>query len=275
MKWIFPFILFLTSCTGGSQEEKEPYFPSGEYDEAPLLTFLKEEALLPQVTLSPPPAYPWSGDFIGNFPKITMWDFQCRGKATHAPRVTTDSQGNKAVFFDCNGTLEHGLPLSGGKPYIYPVLIELLNLIQEKTGHKVVITCGHRCPTHNIWCDDTGALRHSKHMMGAEVDFYVEGMEDSPQEIVNLVMESYRQNYPEDEELTTFHRYRKDDTNVSTLPWYNKEIFIKLFKKDEGRDFENSHPYPYISFQVRYNKETGDRVIFNYDKAYDGYLKVR
>ena len=32
--------------------------------------------------------------------------------------------------------------------------------------------------------------------------------------------------------------------NVLIPPWYNKEILIKLFKKNEGRDLDNRHPYP-------------------------------
>ena len=31
-----------------------------------------------------------------------------------------------------------------------------------------------------------------------------------------------------------------------TIPWFNKEIFIKLYRKSEGRDGDNRHPYPYL-----------------------------
>ena len=44
--------------------------------------------------------------------------------------------------------------------------------------------------------------------MGAEVSFYVQGMEQKPQEIVNLLMEYY-QRYEHGQELVQFQRYEK------------------------------------------------------------------
>jgi len=71
----------------------------------------------------------------------------------------------------------------------------------------------------------------------------------------------------ESDEYRHFQRYTKSDTDVSTQPWYNKEVFIKMYKADEGRDFDNRHPYPYIRIQVRYDRKERKRVTFNWDVA--------
>lgn len=101
-------------------------------------------------------------------------------------------------------------------------------------------------------------------MIGAEVAFYVSGMEHQPEKIIELIQSYYAQ---DSKEYQTFTRYTKDDTDVSTLPWYNQEIYMKVYLADEGRDFDNRHPYPYIRIQVRYDREAGERVLFRWDLA--------
>ena len=171
---------------------------------------------------------------------------------------------------DCGGANSHSLPLKGEKEFIYPILVDLLNYLQEKTEHKVVITCGHRCPQHHFYARDEVQNRYSKHMIGAEVAFYVSGMEDEPEKVVELLMAYYDGRGPE---YTQFQRYTKSDTDVSTLPWYNKEVFIKLYQPNEGRDFDNRHPYPYIRVQVRYDRDLEKRVIFRWDEAEKNILR--
>ena len=70
----------------------------------------------------------------------------------------------------------------------------------------------------------------------------------------------------EENDLKTFQRFSKK-TNIATPPWYNKEIFIKLFKSNEGRDYDNRHPFPYIAVQVRYDREKNERVVFSPEQA--------
>lgn len=168
---------------------------------------------------------------VGEHPRITEAFFRCKGSKHHAST-------------DCNG--HHGLPNDG----IPEILIDLLNDIQEKTGQKVVITCGHRCPQHNDFAEPEAT--HSKHMVGAEVDFYVQNIDAS--KIIPLIVDD------------SFKRYTKPDTNVSTPPWYNEKIFVKYFKADEGRDFDNRHPYPYISIQIR-------SIPYSWPTAHRGYAK--
>jgi len=205
------------------------------------------------------PQYPWEIGEHSPHTRITKDYFRCNGSALNPPR----QQGNTRLD-DCGGFNSHSLPIHDGKEFIYPILIELLNHLQEVTQHKVVITCGHRCPKHHFYARIGGQSRYSKHMMGAEVAFYVAGMEDQPEKIVELLQKFYAQ---ESSEYTNFQRYTKKDTDVTTLPWYNKEVFIKLYRADEGRDFDNRHPYPYIRIQVRYDRSHEKRVIFNWDRA--------
>lgn len=215
-----------------------------------------------------PPSYPWEKMNSGHFPPITKEFFRCKG--SHLNPVHLVQKKNEIErYFDCGGADKHSLPLREQKEFIYPILIELLNHIQSRTNKRVVITSGHRCPEHNNYVDPSIENQASKHMIGAEVSFYVQGMEDNPQRIIQEIMEFYK-NSPRTQgqkEYEVFLRYEKEDTNVSTPPWYNKEVFIKLFKKKEGRNFDNRHPYPYIDIQVRHDRDLDERVVYTWEKA--------
>jgi len=140
---------------------------------------------------------------------------------------------------------------------------------------KVIITCGHRCPQHNRYCDSAEDNRTSKHMVGAEVDFYVEGFENKPELIVDLLKDYYLYD-PEtqnDPAYTTFKRYTKADSHVSTHPWYNAEVYIKIHRDNEGRDFDNQHSNPYISIQVRIDRNKKKRVTYTWEQAFYSYLR--
>jgi hypothetical protein len=209
---------------------------------------------------------------IGNYPRISKEFFRCKGTSLNLPLA--EGEGDKKTYYqDCGGGGSHSLCLRANKEFIYPVLIDLLNYIQTKTKKKVVITCGHRCPQHNAYADRSAFNQTSKHMIGAEVDFYVEGMERAPMKVVELIMQYYRSTdpYSGHTEYEQFLRYDKSDTNVSTMPWFNKEILIKLFKDHEGRDLDNQHSYPYISLQVRYDRDQKERVVYTWERAFKGY----
>jgi hypothetical protein len=212
--------------------------------------------------------YPW--EIEGKIPKITREYFRCKGNPTN-PHLPGVKEG--APIVDCEGRSRHGLPIFAGEEGVYPVLIDLLNFIQKKTMKRVIVTCGHRCPAHNIYADPTPENRTSKHQIGAEVDFYVQGMEDRPIEIVGLIMQYYQENpnYKNMNDYLLFQRYDKKDTNTSVAPWFNKEIFVKLFQKNEGRDLDNRHPHAYISLQVRFDKDKKERVIYDWARANKGY----
>ncbi len=207
--------------------------------------------------------YPWEMAYIGKHAKITKEHFRCKGSSLNPPHIDHKDPARPANYFDCGGFQKHSLPLRENKEFVYPILIELLNHVQAKTGCKTVVTCGHRCPVHNAYADSSVAAQNSKHMIGAEVDFYVQGMESRPEEIVKILM-----NYYPDQK---FERLSKSD--VAIQPWYNKEILIKLYSKNEGRDFDNRHPYPYISLQVRFDRELNEKVICSWQKAFNAYQR--
>lgn len=110
-------------------------------------------------------------------------------------------------------------------------------------------------------------------MLGAEVDFYVQGMELQPDAVVDLILGYFREQakYEGLSDFQEFKRYEKPLQNVSIPPWYNKEVFIKLIQKHEGRDLDNRHPYPYISIQVRYDFDKREPVSYTWDKAFRNF----
>jgi hypothetical protein len=97
-------------------------------------------------------------------------------------------------------------------------------------------------------------------------------MEDRPQEIAGLLMQYYQETpaYKGDREFLEFKRYDKPDA-PSIQPWLNKEIFIKILQKHEGRDSDNRHPHPYISLQVRYDRISKERVQYDWTRANKNY----
>lgn len=226
----------------------------------------------------PPPTplkrekYPWEELICGSHRRITKEFFRCKGNTLH-PVVKKEVPGKAPLYYRDCAAERHGLILRDGKEFIYPCLIELLNFVQEKTEHAVIITSGHRCPKHNTYCDPSPTNSASKHLIGAEVEFYVEGMESSPEAIVNLLQEYYKQGaFADQKEYTTFQRYTKTTLNVSTPPWYNKEIFIKLYLPHEGRTIDNTHAYPYIGIQVRYDRDRATTVTYDPKQA-QNYLR--
>lgn len=218
---------------------------------------------------TPRSPYPWESET--NLPRITKDFFRCKGSPLNLPLVDATDPAKPTPLSDCEGCSRHGLPIIRGKENVYPVLVELLNYIQKKTGKRVIITCGHRCPVHNTYSDPSKENRVSKHQIGAEVDFYIQGMEERPQEIVGLIMQYFQETpaYKNDRESLDFKRF--DKTELTTQPWMNKEIFIKLFQKTEGRDVDNRHPHPYLSIQVRYDRDGKERVVYDWAKANQGY----
>lgn len=270
-KGILFFVLLLTSCSGFERSEQEKIRKKnckGEYIYRNQNDIFAPIAPPEHLARTP---YPWENE--ASLPRITKEFFRCKGNLLNVPYIDTSDPEKPLSLTDCDGSSRHGLPIIFGKENVYPILPELLNYLQKKTGRRAIITCGHRCPTHNTYSDPTKENRTSKHQIGAEVDFYIQGMEDQPLEIVALIMHYYQENpsYKNQKEWTTFDRYDRPDSRVSIKPWLNKEVYIKIYQRDEGRDIDNRHPYPYLSIQVRYDRDKKERVIFNWEKASRGY----
>ncbi|NGX31742.1 MAG: hypothetical protein K940chlam8_01123 [Chlamydiae bacterium] len=239
--------LSLVSCTSKTslselkkQHEKKETILRKSHDKSIFVSQLKQ---------TPAPTYAWSTQFS----KITQAHFECKGSFLN-PSKKLD---NGETLFDCNGKRSHSLPVINDEEWIAPILLTLLNTIQETTERDVIITSGHRCPQHHRYCTNNTDL-YNKHQIGAKVAFYVKGYEYQPQKILDLIFAFYEKK---------FMRYQKE-TNVSTLPWYNEEIYIKLYNQDEGRNEDNQHPYPYISIQVRKDLATNKNISYDYKTAY-------
>ncbi|MEM8727667.1 MAG: hypothetical protein AAGE99_03025 [Chlamydiota bacterium] len=205
--------------------------------------------------------YPWEAKYIGNHRRITKEFFRCRGNV-FSPPIQIQREKDSIYHQDCGGIEMHGLPLKNGEEYIYPILIELLNFLQEKLDRGVVITCGHRCPAHNLYADPSKKGQSSKHLIGAEVDFYVKGFEYDPQPVLDTLFSYYERPMLRTTTLT----------DAATPSWYNEEVAITLFRAAEGRDFDTDHPYPYISIQVRYDRDTKETVRYSRRRAHHGYM---
>jgi hypothetical protein len=269
------FLFFLASCSGMEHSEQEKLRRANAKGE-----FIHRNHDEYHYTLATPQhcirkRYPWEMAFIGEHSKITKEYFRCKGSNSNPPHIDHKDPSRPANYFDCGGSQKHSLPLRDGKEFIYPILIDLLNYVQAKSGCKAMITCGHRCPVHNAYIDSSPKAQNSKHMMGAEVDFYLQGMEKRPEEVIKILMNYYQEMsiYKGDPQYREFQRLNKGETDVSTPPWYNKEVLIKLYLKNEGRDIDNRHPYPYISIQVRFDRDLNEKVVCNWAKVFNGYKR--
>lgn len=267
MKRVF-FALFLItlSCLIGALVSKRltKVCHRAPLASAPITRTSDSPSLLPTaIETEPLPAYPWELG-KGNISPITKDYFRCKGSDLNPPLPIL--QDGKVIenIFDCHGAETHSLPIRHEKEFIYPILIELVNEIQTATGKPVVITSGHRCPAHNRYVDTSPKNQGSKHQIGAEVSLYVSGLEQHPDVALNAIFAFYRSNprYAADAAYTQFERYDKE-SDVSVKPWVNKELLIKLYQPSEGRDADNRHPFPYLSIQVRFDKETNMRVAYS------------
>ncbi|MBS0655354.1 MAG: DUF882 domain-containing protein [Verrucomicrobia bacterium] len=261
----FLFLFFLlASCQNSEQSTSSSHTRCDPIDRLHTDHGLHLPAIKP-ATQQP---YPWQTEGVGQLRAIQKDYFRCKGSNLHPPHIVLQDGKETGRFYDCAGAEKHSLPVVNGKEFIYPILLELLSEIQKQTGLPVIITSGHRCPAHNAYLDPRIKAQSSKHMIGAEVDFYVQDMQETPEKVIQIIFNFYNSQarYQGKKEYQTFSRFEKE-TDVVVAPWLNKEIFIKLHSKTEGRNFDNRHPYPYISIQVRFDREKNERVVFTPQQA--------
>ncbi len=252
------FLLF--SCSSMEESEKERIRKLNEKKEIIFrmhddFFFVNDDAVWQQRV-----KYPWEEAQDCKYLKITKDYFRCKGSSINGNRVLDGKE-----YCDCDGIDCHGLPYKNGKEFVYPIMIDILNYIQKTTSSKVVITCGHRCPEHNIYSDLSKANQTSKHQIGAEVDFYVEGYEDNLLQVVKLIMQFYQ----DDKDIG----YQHFINGVGDRNWHNNEIIIKFRLEGEGRDFDNRHPYQYITIEVKRDRSLNEAVNYNWNMAHNGYLR--
>lgn len=272
--WLFCTALLVAGCSGLEEAEQEKVRKQNAKAEIIYRLQGENKYALSLPTKRIREQYPWEGTFIGSYPKITKDFFRCKGSTLNPMKTALNRLDQTVYLFDCGGSGAHSLPVKEQEEFIYPILIDLLNYIQFQTHKKVIITSGHRCPAHNAYADTSKENQYSKHQVGAEVDFYVEGLEKKPGKVIDLILRYYEINplYQDKSEYTQFQRYHKS-TDVLTAPYYNKEVFVKLYQKNEGRDLDNEHPHPYISIQVRFDKDENRPVSYNWHSAMNGFRR--
>lgn len=261
MHYFLLLLLILSSCSSSNEENTTP----GEY-----IFRTHDDVRLPtsSYTVRMKPHYPWQPESEHSLHPITKEYFRCKGFQLNPPKIVRENDKEIARYTDCGGADKHSLPIRNGKEYVFPILLELVNHVQEITKKPVVITTGHRCPDHNSYVDPSPQNQGSKHLIGAACSFYVKGLENNPEAVVKIVQDYYKLQtcYAQQKEYQEFKRFEKA-TNCSTQPWYNKEIFIKLYKAHEGRDGDNPHTNPYLNIQVRFDRERNVPLTFTWTDA--------
>lgn len=254
----FALVSLLASCSDtkshvekrrmkNNQTEEKIYRHSTEY-------YYKKEPF----TLVKKDPYPWENE--SPFPKITINSLRCRGDRSHP--ILKHLQGE---FEDCNGMYEHGLPYVDHEEFVYPVLLTLLNKVQNVFNKQVVVVSGHRCPKHHLYIT-LGSSKLSKYMIGARVDFTVIGMEDQGE----LIIEKIKEFYSEDEEK--FCHFKKEVDSTGTVIWSNQEIRLFITKEGEHNVIDKKK-HPVVTIDVCFDRKKNEPVYLDWNQAYSGYIR--
>ncbi|MBP9842366.1 MAG: hypothetical protein KBC64_08115 [Simkaniaceae bacterium] len=239
------FLFFLIGCTTLEEAHKQKVKEINQVKE--LIQRKEGETVL---TILPPRVrvhrlYPWEEQYIGSIRKITKEFFRCKGSSSNPAEIV---KGKEPVYFyDCT---PHSLPIREGEERVSTLLIDMLNFVQQKLEARVVITSAHQCPTHQKYLRKEKKSKMSRYLVGAKVDFYVEGYERKPQEVAALLNAFFK------EPLTV---------QVKGQEWSNREVRLVLRKSGERRNWDNRHPYPYFSLEDR-------TFTYTWDQAHKGLI---
>lgn len=256
--------LLLSSCTGLEKSEQKKIKDSNRITETIHRTHDETTFEIQTPLLGEKPIYPWESKRIGNQLRITKEFFRCKGNSSFQPILIKGAQESSVYIKDCDGIHSHSLSIKEGKESIYPILIDLLNYVQKQLEKKVIITSGHQCPQHHLYSSISHKPSNSKHQIGAEVDFYIEGMEEIPEEVLTILMNYYS----ELEDPTIYGKTAQSSTHFS-----NKEIAVRIIPTHEGRDLDNDHPYPYLTIEVKWDRLTKKAVSYSWHKAHHNTYK--
>ena len=122
-------------------------------------------------------------------------------------------------------------------------ITRLVEKLRCKMGDKVVITSGYRSPRHNQYLRAWVASREkgrntvsrtSRHTQGRAVDFYIEGY-------------GHGQLMPVARQLKIWAGKLAKPLRGSL-----ERIWVKIYRKHEGREPDNLHSLPYIHVELRY-----------------------
>jgi hypothetical protein len=172
---------------------------------------------------------PWIRYEIGphaTWQTLTRDHFRCKGKGARAPLALED--GN--YLFDCWG-FEHGLPWIQEKEFVEPLLLRVLNAIQQELQTSVLILSGHRCPAHHRFITHGKGSPSDRHLIAAAADFQVRGFEKTPLMVVSTVQKIF--NKLSQDPKTKFH-------SIPEGGWKNG--FCELFWRPAGQFISPDHP---------------------------------
>jgi hypothetical protein len=259
------FIVFLAlvlcGCSGMEKSEQEKIKKMHALSE-PILRYAGEQfhaINFPEKKVRE--RYSWENTLAHQFPKITKEAFRCKGSGNPKPKILREN----VAIFDCQGADKHSLPLNDDKEMIYPALLEILNYLQDHLRKKVVVTSGHRCYAHQTYLLGTSSGALTKYLIGAQVDFLIDGIQASSEKIIACLSAYYQELFPDQKE----YQLEKSVAGV----WQNKEISLKLFAKHEGRNEDNAHEYPYLSIELKHDRLLDKKIQVNMQQAMNGYYR--
>ncbi|MCZ6645829.1 MAG: D-Ala-D-Ala carboxypeptidase family metallohydrolase [SAR324 cluster bacterium] len=155
---------------------------------------------------------------------------RCTGLA-----VTLAHQDGRKIYRDCPRGARPTHPLA-------PKLKALVEKLRCALGDRVVITSGFRSRRHNLYSwayvqartpRANPVSRNSRHMVGKAVDFFVRGYAYGDLKRLETKLQQWAGRLP------------------APLRGSSKAIWTHVYRKGEGRDPDNLHPYPYLHLQLR------------------------
>ena len=66
-----------------------------------------------------------------------------------------------------------------------PVLLDKLDELRESIGVPIYVSCGYRCPEHNL---EVGGVENSQHVLGNASDIYTDNL--SVDELANAAVDT-------------------------------------------------------------------------------------
>lgn len=244
MHFLLLFFLFV-SCSKAEKRQEEQL--KKFHQKMGYITRLKgqRQFIFPAIKKSAAPKYHFLRVSDTGLPLITKEYFRCKGSCSSGVRYL-----NSEIIFDCDGIKSHSLPIKEGKEFIYPILIQTLNVLQERLNKRITILEAHRCPKHNRFVDASYKNSFSKHQIGAKVTFYFEDVS------CNTVLDI----------LFQFFEGKKQKLFARKSGWANKYINVCLHKDVN----ENEQIGEYLSLEVLFDSQTQKRIEYTYQKAHRG-----
>lgn len=188
--------------------------------------------------------YPWERYGFLLLP-ISKEHFRCKGSSLSPPKTFLSYSGQLQTVQDCGG--DHSLPLKNDQEYIDPMLIDLLNALQDKLGAKVIVLIGHVCPVHAIYDNPMAPHKDFKYQLGAKVAFYVEGNES--QTVLKALADIYLQKDP--------NAVIKENSEEG---WSSSMVMARSMKQEQ-------EIYQAVTIEMKLDSQTKQSIYYDAKKA--------